>query len=248
MWRYSLILLLSTLLLVGCSSTGKRTAIWTPSETWWEQHQAQDVEVHFPDGRVRLVRGGDLYNLRQAFLQVSPHTVVQARLALIDEEGINAFAWSDEQGEFVALTLDALHRLGLDQEALANLLGHELAHLELAHGAARAERANNAAAASTVLGVLAGSVIPFGGTVVDLTTHAVVSAYSRDDERAADVRGMQLASSAGYSPCGMLRVGAAIKEDTGGSAGGFFSTHPGTDERMSTAEEQARAAGFTRCD
>ena len=77
--RIRLLLLISfVLVLSGCQSTPERTAIWAPSDAWWDHHTAQDVEIHLPDGRTRLLRGGDLYNAREAFIQVSPHARVKA--------------------------------------------------------------------------------------------------------------------------------------------------------------------------
>jgi len=241
------LIFISSLFLSGCQSTPERTAIWAPSDAWWDRHTAQDVEIHLPDGRTRLLSGGDLYNARESFIQVSRHARVEATLALVDNEGINAFAWTEGGEHFVALTLDTLHQLGLDQEALGNLLGHELAHLELRHGELREIRNERANAASTILGTVAGAFIPFGGTAVDLGTKAIVNAYSRDEEREADERGMRLASIAGYSPCGMTRVGDVIKQDTPDASYSFLSTHPNTDDRIKAAQKLANDRGFGLC-
>ena len=63
------IILTFIILLAGCQSTPERTAIWAPSDAWWDRHTAQDVEIHLPDGRTRLLRGGDSYNAREAFIR-----------------------------------------------------------------------------------------------------------------------------------------------------------------------------------
>jgi predicted Zn-dependent protease len=74
-----------------------------------------------------------------------------------------------------------------------------------------------------------------------------VNAYSRDEEREADERGMRLASIAGYSPCGMTRVGEAIKQDNPDASYSFLSTHPNTKDRIKAAQKLANDRGFGLC-
>ena len=87
------------------------------------------------------------------------------------------------------------------------------------------------------LGMPASSLVgePWSSVGVGL----VNSAYSRDEEREADILGLQWAMNAGYSPCGSMRAMQRIKMQKLNEPIVFLSSHPGHDERIQRAQDIA---------
>lgn len=136
----------------------------------------------------------------------------------------------------VAFTLSFVNALGDDKDGIASVMGHELAHLHLRHGAARKERHENAKAASNVLGtVLNLAGVPLGGTIAGLGVGAVTASFSRDEEREADELGNKWATSAGFDACGGARSMRVLKQQAKTAPIPFLATHPGHDERIERA-------------
>jgi predicted Zn-dependent protease len=140
---------------------------------------------------------------------------------IADEGAPNAFALP---GGRIYVSRGAL-ALTSSEDELANVLGHEIAHVASRHAAAQAELA--------------------GGALGRALRFQSLAAYSRDLERSADRLGQGLAAVSGYDPNGMaaflvsldrldrLRTGAARQP-------GFLDSHPGTPGR---AHEMAQRAG-----
>jgi predicted Zn-dependent protease len=117
-------------------------------------------------------------------------------------------------------------------------LGHELAHHQLGHthpGYAK-NRDVTVNVASQALGMIASYFVPFSGLVVGNAAKGAGLSFSRDDERAADLQGMQWAQQAGYSACGSYRFATTMNALGEGASLAFLSTHPGNAERMKNAE------------
>src|SRR5258705_112785 len=57
-------------------------------------------------------------------------------------------------------------------------------------------------------------------------------AYGRHEEYQADAHGAEILKRAGYSPKVMEQTLTWLLNTEGGSEGGFFSTHPATDDRI----------------
>jgi predicted Zn-dependent protease len=152
-------------------------------------------------------------------------------------------------GPQLALLLD-------DDNELAAMLGHEVAHITQGHTTAGATwnvaiATLQIAAAVAVLAAEAGSGSQPGCdpqlsqqralAAADLTGLAVrgtltASGYSRDQERDADYYGLEYASRAGFEPVGALsafvKIGMVEKGNQGRPAIPFLADHPGTDERI----------------
>jgi predicted Zn-dependent protease len=156
--------------------------------------------------------------------------------------------------------------LGLDDDMLAGLLGHEIAHVTQQHFLRMQRRATlfNALSQLLTLGMIAaqsGSRDEIyqgpGGiwqrdssNTADLlqgaqATSLVMSelllrSYSRDNEDESDEVGQRLAAKAGYSPDGarqlMAKMRARIPQT---KAFGYWQTHPFFDDRVRAAEARA---------
>ncbi len=121
-------------------------------------------------------------------------------LIIVDGEVPNAFAGIGKRGEYiVGINFAMLELLGMDAHAAAALVGHETAHLKLAHG----RQQQDAEATSGILSVLGGAVlsgmgVPGGYALSSMTFSAIQSGYSRDNEREADYLGTIWAIEAGF--------------------------------------------------
>ena len=165
---------------------------------------------------------------------------LRANLLIDADERPNAYAWYNDGQPTITINIGMFRILGEDEEAYAALYGHELAHLYLGHNAKAAQRNSAKMVGSNVLGIALGLAgIPFGGSIADVATSAIETAYSRDDERAADAQGMKYIVQAGYDPYGAVRLQVKLKR-AGGSAGiPFLSTHPSGDERIANMKKLA---------
>ncbi len=135
----------------------------------------------------------------------------------------------------------------LDNEAqLAALLGHELGHVNARHAAQRQGQAKVAQVA--VAGAsLVGSMTEWGGLVSmgsQLGASALLSNYSRDNEREADALGQEYMVRAGYPASGMVGLQQLLVDQEKSSPGllqTMFSTHPMSRERRDTAAQMAES-------
>jgi predicted Zn-dependent protease len=156
------------------------------------------------------------------------------KVMVSDQEQANASAGFDKSSQaLVVVTAKMLDLVGNDRDAMAALIGHEVSHLALRHGEERKQQAQAAAVIGTIAGVLLQVArIPLGNTIADVGTRAVVTAYSRDQERDADRSGIQYAYDAGFDPDGAVRLFALLAQANSASPIPFLSTHPVSDERI----------------
>ena len=157
-------------------------------------------------------------------------------------------------GSVIMVYTELINRVKNDDE-LATIIGHEVAHIIAKHHADDGSkgRAEAVSLGSSVIGLVTevGVVIAGGGSGVasvasDVSsgvseavgTGAFVLSYDRDMEREADHVGMMLMAKAGYNPEAAIQVWARAKEILGGESGSsFFSTHPSSSDRMERLKE-----------
>ncbi len=159
---------------------------------------------------------------------------------VIDEPVLNAWALP---GGKVAVYRKMLDNLNDDQ--LAAVLGHEVAHAVLRHGAEQMSRAQAQNMAIVGLGILVSSQTEDQQTAqmaVGLGALAaqgfVALPHSRKMELEADHIGTIYMAKAGYDPRNAVSLWqkmAQLKEG-GGSQPAFLSTHPSDDKRISRLE------------
>lgn len=133
----------------------------------------------------------------------------------------------------------------LDNEAeMAALLGHELGHVNARHAAQR--QGQSMVAQVAVAGAnIAAAGSEFGGLVAlgsQLGASALLSSYSRDNEREADALGQEYMVRAGYPASGMVGLHELLVRQEKSSPGllqTMFATHPMSRERRDTAARLA---------
>lgn len=136
-----------------------------------------------------------------------------------------------------------------NEDQLATVIGHEIAHFLRRHSVQRWEAARNSLTAAQLFGVVtAGLGVPLGGFAV-LGAYGHIQSYSRDNEREADALGFELMSRNGYDPRqasqiwrNLIAEREAADED---APDPFFASHPPSEERMATLAEQAAARDAT---
>ncbi len=128
------------------------------------------------------------------------------------------------------------------EDELAAVLGHELAHYTQLHSLERMRRISNAMSIGSFfdlgLAVL-GVAVPVG----QMTAVANATAFSRDNEREADLLGVKFMAEAGYDPNAAASVWRMIIEEEERAVvkrqkpGLFTMTHPASEERVANLED-----------
>ncbi len=167
-------------------------------------------------------------------------------LVIVNSETINAFA---VPGGIVGVNAGLL--LHSDEEdELASVLAHELAHLSQRHYARNSEHANRTkwAGIAALLASVALMATTGGdpGIAALATTQALAVQnqlrYSREHEREADRIGMQALSRAGLDPHAMPRFFEKLHSNSrymGELPPEFLLTHPVTQSRISDSKNRA---------
>jgi predicted Zn-dependent protease len=138
-------------------------------------------------------------------------------------------------------------------DELALVIGHELAHQVLGHRLRRAGQSQLAWLAGDTVAAFTTYTLNyllrlwylpvFDRDLLKDLPQATVSAFSRADEREADVYGMWYAFQAGYNLEGSLAVMerlAVVAEKDPFYRGGFLDSHPASLERMARMKKVAR--------
>jgi predicted Zn-dependent protease len=149
---------------------------------------------------------------------------------------INAFALP---GGFVFVTRPLLEFCQWNQDELAFILGHEMAHIIQGHVMDRL-------LANSMIRATLGRLTPVGGLlaqpIVGLATTLLNQGYSQDNELEADRVGIQLAGHAGFNPAAATRLFARLRSLGGDPSllGGYFSAHPPFEVRIRHLTQLAR--------
>jgi Zn-dependent protease with chaperone function len=152
-----------------------------------------------------------------------PLPLNQVKIGIIDDAKINAA--SAGGGEFY-VTRGLLERA--TDEQLAGVLAHEIAHDDLNHVA----KAQTLGAGLSVGMVILDQIFPGAGAVAPIAGQLVMNRYTQSEEYAADRHGVEILQKAGMRPTIMADTLTWLMQSDGGSRGGFFSTHPGTGDRI----------------
>jgi len=165
------------------------------------------------------------------------------RLAIIDSQEINAFATS---GGHIFITR-GLISAAKSEDALAAVIAHEIAHIQLQHSikAIKSSRVTQAilVTGTATAGALTGMDVNeltdvFNESVGEIVQTMVNSGYSQTQEFEADNTAMSLMASAGYNPSGLIDMLNTLSNvQTSGS--GFGKTHPTPAQRITNAGRSA---------
>src|SRR5215467_12439828 len=158
-------------------------------------------------------------------------------IKVVDDEEVNAFALP---GGFFFVNSGLVLKADTEAE-LAGVMAHEIAHVAARHGTRQATRGQIAQ-----IGMIAASiVVPYGWTGYAIRQGANMAiplgflTFSRSMEREADFYGMQYLYKTGYDPTAFVDFFEKIQsmeKKKPGSISKVFSTHPMTDDRITSAQ------------
>ncbi len=171
-----------------------------------------------------------------------PYTYNGYYFLVVNSDEINAFA---TPGGFVFVTKGLVKQMP-DEDALAGVLAHEIAHVVLEHGVDAVRQANLADVVSTIAletaeqqaagtsQLLLSNTKNFGLALDDILETLLEKGYSRSQEYDADEYAAKLLARAGYNPVGLSKMLEQIEiaEKSGSFTGGFLSTHPSAEDRL----------------
>ena len=157
---------------------------------------------------------------------------------LVDSSDINAFALP---GGYVYVTRGLLAMLNSEAE-LAGVLGHEIAHVTLHHGAKMMVRSIGA----QILSIGAAVANPQNAGQWLLVSSAMFQqinlGYGREAELESDAQGILTVTESGYHPIGIVNFLKNLRKQeimTGQSYHSFQATHPDTKDRIIKADLMA---------
>ena len=162
-------------------------------------------------------------------------------VAILDSNEINAFATS---GGHIFVTRGLINA-AKSEDALAAVIAHEVAHIQLQHSikAIRTSRITQAliVTGASVVGAVSGMNVNeltsvFNESVGEIIQTMVNNGYSQTQEFAADNTAMSLLASAGYNPSALIDMLKELNAVQSGSSGGFGKTHPTPSQRITNAE------------
>lgn len=176
------------------------------------------------------------------------HSVLKSRqldLVVIPNPTINAFA---VPGGVVGINTGLFLYAG-DEDQMASVLAHELAHLSQRHYARGVEAAQNASI-PTMAGILAGFILAAtagadaGMAAITATQAAALNnklRFSRQNEQEADRIGMQTMLAAGRDPDASAKIFERMLRETRYTSRPpeFLLTHPVTENRIADAKSRA---------
>jgi len=147
----------------------------------------------------------------------------------------NAFALP---GGFIFMTQSMVELCRYDQNEIACILGHEMAHIIRGHAMNRIVSNSAIAAASRaapIRGLLSGWLRKVGVQFLE-------SAYSKDLESEADRLGVRLVAAAGYDPGAYVQLFSRLAKLNSPPGqfdlGSYFSSHPPFDVRIENIKHQ----------
>lgn len=143
---------------------------------------------------------------------------------------------------FTGITAGML-RAGYSRDELAFVAAHELAHIELRHFELKQREYDRiwlAAGLAILLSILLceGCYNPLNDPLFVVVSQLALAAYSRDQEKAADLRALAIMRQAGFDP--LAAASALRKLDPLGvsNTGDFFDDHPSVQERIARVTQE----------
>ena len=181
--------------------------------------------------------------LKRIFDDIAPHVAKwnprakdwRWEVALISSRNINAFCLP---GGKIAFFIGILEQLNLTDDEVAMIMGHEMAHALREHARERAAKTTITQIGSRLIGSLlfgqAGEAIGAAGSSL------LTLKFSRDDEKEADLIGMELAARAGYDPAAGITLWRKMDAAAKSAPPQWMSTHPASATRVKLIQDNLK--------
>jgi predicted Zn-dependent protease len=230
------------LFLVSCGSGGGLGGGMSIEQEWQLGEQlaaqvAQQVRVDTDPRATAYIRaiGARLHRASsQANLPYNFH--------IVDDDDVNAFAIP---GGHVYVTR-GLIRQADRVNMLAAVMAHEISHITQRHSIQQMQQAETINVIGTIL--LGQNPGALAQIAAQIAAGGAMARFSREDEREADRVGLQLMAAAGYNPQGaldMFQKLASLEQSSPGRVASFFSSHPGTQDRINDISGRLRGMQLT---
>ena len=231
--------LIAVIVISACSTspTGRKQMIWTSDE---------DMEAEAAQAFAQMKASIPLETDRATIDYIAcvanavvkelppPHDTLNWEMAIFDEDAINAFAMPGGKiGVFKGIL-----RAAQNQDQLAAVIGHEIAHVTARHSAERASRAVTTGVGIQVAAVLLGA----GHSGATYTAYEALNAgaelgimlpFNRGQESEADIVGLEYMARAGFDPRESVPLWQNMsKENQSEKPPEFLSTHPSDETRI----------------
>ncbi|MDI4659498.1 MULTISPECIES: M48 family metallopeptidase [Cobetia] len=175
------------------------------------------------------------------------------QVKVFEDESANAFALP---GGYIGVNTGLLE-VAENQDQLATVIGHEIAHVLARHANERVSTQSLTSAGLSLTQALAGLEGTGGDQLMGLlgmgAEYGVLKPFSRSHESEADLLGLDLMAEAGFDPRASIKLWANMNAAGGAQPPVWMSTHPSDEQRMAALNErletalptyqQARAAG-----
>jgi predicted Zn-dependent protease len=152
------------------------------------------------------------------------------QLSLINAPILNATC---APGGKITFYTGIIDQLKLNDDEIAAIMGHEIAHALREHGR---ERLSQAMAQSTITNIALAAAGGYGAQINaanQVAQYVLVLPNSRQHESEADAIGVELAARAGYNPRAAISVWQKMMKATQGkNPPEFLSTHPSGETRI----------------
>lgn len=235
-----LLSLLVLLILSGCATTtfnpatGRREWIIYTREQEIALGQAVARRVEEEYGIVEGERARRVERIGRKVAFVSSRKALPYSFRVLDREDLNALALP---GGPVYITKALVDELNDDE--LAAVLGHEVAHITARHGVKRLQA--HRLSTLLTLALMVGEDTREAARFTSQALNILLLGYSRENEFLADRLGMRYAYRAGFHPRGMISVLEKLREEERERGGRrvhhWLSTHPPLLERITALEE-----------
>lgn len=162
----------------------------------------------------------------------------QWQVNLIKSPDVNAFCMPGGRIGFYTGIID---KLALTDDEIAVVMGHEIAHALREHGRERMAKSSLTSIGARVGGALVAGIFGIDpgitGAVANTVGQGVVLKFSRDEEREADLVGLDISARAGYDPRAGIVLWRKMDALNERAPIELFSTHPGGTTRIKDMEK-----------
>jgi len=225
-------------LVAACSTspTGRKQIAWKSDA----ELEAQSAQA-FGQMRASLPLATDRKTIEfvacvaQAVVEVldPPYSDIEWELAIFEEKGVNAFAMPG--GKIGVYT--GILEVTENQDQLAAVIGHEIAHVVARHSNERASRASLTGIGIEALAVILGGGYSGGAYTAQQALSAgaafgISLPHTRGQESEADIVGLEYMANAGFDPRAAVKLWQNMAALDKNKPPEFMSTHPSTDTRI----------------
>ena len=156
---------------------------------------------------------------------------------LVQDNSANAFCMPG--GKIVVY--DGILPLTQTEDALAVVMGHEVAHAVAKHSAEKLSKQMKAQYGAQALSILlsgqSSTLQQIGQAAFGFGANSVLRGYSRSNESEADYMGLIFAAMAGYNPEAAVTFWQRMAQSSKNNTPAFFSDHPSDETRIANIQK-----------